>query len=88
MTEEFDGYVTKYALSVGIRLARLRVCENASMTEVVGAKYHTYFHGEGKDWHRTMESAVARANDMRDKKIASLRKSIANMEALRFEVPE
>ena len=39
-------------------------------------------HGEGKDWHRTKESAVKRAENMRAAKIASMRKSIAKLEKM------
>ncbi|MGL4576996.1 MAG: hypothetical protein ACRCV9_19565 [Burkholderiaceae bacterium] len=44
-----------------------------------------YLHGEGKQWHRTRESAAARAEVMRKAKIASLRKHLSRMEALRFD---
>lgn len=37
------------------------------------------------DWFSTRESAVARAIEIRDKKIASLRKQIAKLEAMTFE---
>lgn len=44
-----------------------------------------YLHGEGKEWHRTRESAAARAELMRKAKIASMRKQLARLEALRFD---
>lgn len=44
-----------------------------------------YLHGEGKEWHRTKESAVQRAEVMRKEKIASVRKQLARLEALRFD---
>ena len=44
-----------------------------------------YLHGEGKEWHRTRESAAARAELMRKAKIASVRKQLARLEALRFD---
>lgn len=49
----------------------------------VGPLY--YLHGEGKEWHRTRESAVARAEVMREAKIASLKKAISRLEKLRFD---
>ena len=45
----------------------------------------TYLHGEDKEWHRTRESAAARAEVMRKAKIASVRKQLARLEALRFD---
>lgn len=44
-----------------------------------------YLHGEGREWHRTRESAVIRAEAMRKAKIASVRKQLARLEALRFD---
>ena len=44
-----------------------------------------YLHGEGKEWHRTREAAVARAEAMRKAKIASLRKQLARLEAMSFD---
>lgn len=44
-----------------------------------------YLHGEGKEWHRTRESAAARAEVMRKAKIASVRKQLARLEAMRFD---
>lgn len=44
-----------------------------------------YLLGEGKDWHRTRKSAVARAEAMRKDKIASVKKQLARLEALRFD---
>jgi hypothetical protein len=45
-----------------------------------------YFHGEGCEWHRAEDSAIARAEKMRLAKIKSLRKSIKKLESLSFAV--
>ena len=42
-------------------------------------------HGLGTEWHQTREAAVARAEQMRLAKIASLRKQITKLEAMSFE---
>ena len=47
------------------------------------SNYVIYFHGN--DWHRTPLDAITRAEEMRVKKIASLRKSLAKMESMTFE---
>ena len=39
----------------------------------------------GRDVHETREAALAAAESMRTKKIASLKKQVAKLEALRFE---
>lgn len=79
-------WITKYALTTGIYEAEVEETHCASMVSLRTApgSFSQYFHGEGKDWHRTKESAVARAESMRIKKIASLKKSLAAFEKLRF----
>lgn len=49
-----------------------------------GKAWNDYYHGEGKEWHRTRESAVAKAEEMRCKKIDSLKKQIEKLEKKRF----
>lgn len=44
----------------------------------------TYLHRN--QWHSTKEEALKKAEDMRIKKIASLKKQIAKLEALKFDV--
>jgi len=46
--------------------------------------YTECFHGEGKNWHRTLDGAKKRAEEVRLAKIASLKKSIAKLEKLKF----
>lgn len=74
-------WITKYALSKGI------VVEHA---EHRGGDLWVFSGGfvdsrlEGRDWHRTEESAMACAEEMRVKKIASLKKNISKLENLTF----
>jgi hypothetical protein len=80
-------FVTKHALTQGILLVEVEGEPTiggmvVSMPEP-GA-FKDYFHGEGKDWHRTFDAARQRAEQMRITKIASLRKSIAKFEKLTF----
>jgi len=85
MSERY--WITKYALSAGIKVVsslEAEVSENhPSMLAVKG--YFAYFHGEGKEWHRSRESALARVEEMRKTKIASLKKQIAKLEKKTFE---
>jgi len=39
----------------------------------------------GNDWHRTEEAAIKRAEEMRLKKIASVKKQLGKLEKMRFE---
>jgi hypothetical protein len=43
-----------------------------------------YFHGEGREWHRTEKAAKAKATEMRDKKIKSLTKQIIKLKSMEF----
>jgi len=81
---KFKGYITKYTLTRGIIEAELEVCVNPAWVQCSALNWK-YYHGEGKDWHRTYESAQIRAEEMRLNKIASLEKSLAKMRALRFD---
>lgn len=44
-----------------------------------------YLIGEGKEWHRTKEQAIERAEEMRVNKIKSLKAQIDKLEKLSFE---
>jgi hypothetical protein len=78
--ERFTAYISMYALSGGIQEVEVEDCFHISPTMVSGPSqcYH-------KDqWHRTKEEAIARAEGMRKRKIASLEKSIEKMRKLKF----
>lgn len=82
---EFTAWITKYALTEGIyELRVIPASADGGMVEAVGATYATYYHVEGRDWHRTRVAAVARAETLRKAKIASLRKSITKLEKMEF----
>jgi hypothetical protein len=72
-------FITKYALSQGIIESEARLTSIANM---IDAGKRGYFHkGE---WFTTREEAEANAEHRRAKKIASLKKQIAKLEALSF----
>lgn len=81
--EEITAWVTKYALTFGISKVRARVI-NPTMI-AFGPRSSNYAHG--KDWHRTPEEAIARAEQMRHMKIQSLRNSEAKLEKMTFDLP-
>ena len=79
------AWITKYALTSGIQevTGSVSTIGSGGMFCYGNASYGGQTaHGEGKDWHRTREGAVQRAEKMRTAKIASLRKSISKMEKL------
>lgn len=81
-------YITKHALTSGIQEARdAQICRTVSesMIQVPSLGWNAYFHGEGKQWHRTREGAVAKAKEMQAAKIRSLEKSLKKIKTMRFD---
>ena len=81
-------WITKYALTSGIQEREVKqVCPtNQNMIELAP------LDGEcgpilfwKPHWHETREAAAAQAENMRVKKLTSLRRQIRKMEALRFD---
>ena len=88
--ENITAWVTKYALTTGIQKVIGSVRHETSSTML---RYSDPANGfkefvHGNDWHRTPEAALARAEEMRKAKIASLKKSIAKLESMMFSVEE
>ena len=85
--EKITVWITRYALTEGVIEATASAEEVSSRTTF----YALVPFGdiscrkEGLDWYRTKDLAIARAEAMRAKKIASLQRQIAKLEALRFE---
>ena len=80
-------WITKHALSDGIEEVEVEQSKHAeSMVSwsTGNGSWTSYAHGEGKNWHRTKESAVARAEIMRLRKITSHRNAINKLEKLKF----
>ena len=88
--EDITAWVTRYALTTGIQKVSGTVCHETSSTMLCysdpanGSKKFVH----GNDWHRTPKAALARAEKMRKAKIASLKKSIAKLEATMFMIEE
>lgn len=81
-------WVSKYALTEGIEeFGDAELGPTGAYVRVGPPTYGTrrveYF---GRDAHETREAAVADAERRRVAKIASLKRQIARLEALRFEV--
>lgn len=76
-------FITKYALTTGIEEIE---CEEGGggVVKTVGKSWSGYFHGEGREWHRTREAAVTRAKEMQTKKVAALKKQLAKLESKVF----
>lgn len=72
-------YITKYSLTDGVLEADAKLNQKFPTMAVTNLGY---FHGN--DWHETKEAAIKKAEEMRVKKIASLKKQIEKLEAMKF----
>jgi hypothetical protein len=79
-------WISKYALTQGIYERDVEQSkETPTMVTCQGKSFFTeYYHGEGKDWHLTRAGAVKKANEMREKAIASAEKKIAKLKKMVF----
>lgn len=80
--EKVTAWVTKYALSSGIIVADGHIIDDMFFFGFLSGGVW------GNDWHRTPEAAIARAEEMRNKKIESLKEQIAKLEKMTFSIPE
>ena len=80
------AYVTKYALTVGIE--RLEGEVEGGMFMVIRNGFMNHYHGEGREWHRTLDSALAQAEKLRERKLVALRKQQEKLEKMVFECRE
>jgi len=75
-------WITKYALTIGIMERDVDPPEDGTIAvrdPGVFTKY--YHHGE---WFETPSEARDRAEEMRNRKIASVKKQLAKLEAMKF----
>lgn len=91
MSENFKVWISKYALTKGVYELEVKRCvksihdkEESDMVEIKENCYTSYFHGEGKEWHLTKESAIVRAEEMKSRKIESVKKQLNKLEKLKF----
>ena len=77
-------WITKYAMTSGVFTV-----EGASVGQAMCAvrtkgrgPFPVYYHGN--DWHTDEAKAIERFNQMKQKKITSLKKQLAKVEALEF----
>jgi len=72
-------FVTKFWATQGVLLIPGKIANTCpSMIECSGR--YGFFHGEGKEWHRTEKAASARVVELAHKKLASIDKQRAKIE--------
>jgi uncharacterized protein (DUF2164 family) len=85
-----NAWITKFALTKGIIEANVEIDEHNPNVAVIADKFGPlYYHycvlGDGKEWHRTKESAIKKAESMRLSKIKSLREELLKLEQMKFD---
>ncbi|MFJ2455415.1 hypothetical protein ACIOWK_27385 [Pseudomonas protegens] len=78
-------WITKYALTAGIIEAE-GVIEAPGMISYHDSTGPALQFAHGLDWYLTERDAMDRAEEMRQKKIASLQKQIKKLEGMQIEV--
>ena len=72
-------WISKYALTQGVRYTN---GEPVKGIYFLGIGTHEWYDRD--EWHKTPEEAVAKAEEMRKRKLASLEKQVAKLRALTF----
>jgi hypothetical protein len=74
-------WISKYALTTGIIEKEVRI--NDELAVSVESQLDSYY-GEGKQWHKTKEDAIKRAEEMRKRKIISVEKQLKKLKEMKF----
>lgn len=80
-------FYTRYAMTAGIYEVQAAPCESIPGAHSLQGRYYSLAY-LGKDLFESWDDAVAKADDMRKRKIASLRKSIKKLELVTFTKEE
>lgn len=77
-------WITKYAMTFGVFTAEAEEAGQAmcAVRPKECSSFTAYYHGN--DWHTDEAEAIEQFNQMKQKKIASLKKQLAKVEALEF----
>ncbi|CAI1836912.1 Uncharacterised protein [Serratia grimesii] len=80
MKEKTTVYITKYALTQGIKK------EEGELRESGYFSYGTHFVVGPADYRLTLEGAISKAEDMRRRKIAYMEEKLCQLGSMKFEV--
>lgn len=78
------AYITKYALTQGILERDVRSFDDKTAEDITGGHLRAKYYHEN-EWHKSKSAAIEKAEDMRKKKIASLKKKIEKLEKMKFD---
>jgi len=77
-------WISKFALTTGLYATTAEILPGG-LAKVSGGHgtFDSCLRGEGLEWHRSREAAIARADELRDARIASLRRQISRLKAIK-----
>lgn len=78
------AWITKYALTKGILERSIRSFDGETAEDITGGHLRAKYYRKG-EWHESKISAIEKAEEMRKKKIASLKKQIEKLEKMKFD---
>lgn len=78
------AWITKYALTQGISERDIRSFDDETAEDITGGHLRAQYYHKG-EWHKSRSVAIAKAEEMRNKKIASLKKQIEKLENMKFD---
>jgi len=85
MPEQFIAYITeRNVLAKGIQKRLIETTYADNTVRDVNKTSKTY-SGEGREWHRTYESACKRAEVFRLRRIEAIEEELERLRVLRFE---
>lgn len=81
-------WISKFALTTGLYTTMAELLPGG-LAMVFGGHgtFDSCLRGEGLEWHRSRDAAIARADELRDAKIASLRRRISKLKAIKEWTP-
>lgn len=80
------AWITKHAFTIGIVELEGEVSPQTPSLFVSGDSLdRKYYHGEGRNWHRTREAAVTRANRILEMRLKSIKKQLSKLESMKFQ---
>lgn len=78
-----EAFITKYWDTRGIFKVFAEKTESKHRIKSIGKKSEVY-KGEGRHWHRSLDSARARAEYLRQRKIRSIKQQLVKYERMKF----
>jgi len=84
MSDITSIWISKFALTTGIQEVRAMIIGETAYVQKDGS--YIFYSGNGREWHRTLALALAKAEAMREGKIRSLERKLIKINKLEIKV--